>query len=57
MQKKEPTMTNEERLEKYKREYCKRCKNKTTDLCEIRVFAMNGIIYTKCSYYEVEDEI
>ena len=47
-------MTNEERFEKYKREYCKRCKNKNADLCEIRVFAMNNIVYTKCSYYEVE---
>lgn len=50
-------MTNEERLKKYRQEHCKRCKNKITDLCEIRVFAMNNIVYTKCGYFEVEDEI
>lgn len=50
-------MTNEERLKKYRQEHCSRCKNKTTDLCEIRIFAMNGIIYTKCGYFEVENEI
>lgn len=46
-----------DRMDKFKKEHCKRCKNKTTDLCEIRVFAMNNIVYTKCGYFEVEDEI
>ena len=55
--KKGKTMTNEERLKKYRQEHCKRCKNKITDLCEIRVFAMNNIVYTKCGYFEVENEI
>ena len=50
-------MTNEERFKKYKQEYCTRCKNKAADLCEIRIFAMNNIVYTKCAYFEVEDEI
>lgn len=46
-------MTNKERFEKYKKEYCSKCKNKTTDLCEIRIFAINNIVYTKCAFFEV----
>lgn len=48
-------MTNKERLEKYKEEHCGECKNKDKDLCDIRVFAIDRIIYTKCSFYEREN--
>ena len=37
-------MTNRERLEKYIKENCSKCK-----------FAVNKTIYTKCDYYERED--
>ena len=47
-------MTNKERLEKYKKEHCCKCKNKDKDLCDIRVFAVDKIIYTKCGFYERE---
>ena len=45
-------MTNQARFKKYKQEYCKQCKNKTKDLCDIRVFAIDKTIYTKCVFYE-----
>ena len=48
-------MTNKERLEKYKEEYCSKCKNKDKELCDIRVFAIDKIIYTKCGFYEREE--
>lgn len=47
-------MTNIERLEKYKEEHCRKCKNKDKNLCNIRVFAIDKIIYTKCVFYERE---
>ena len=47
-------MTNIERLEKYKEEHCCKCKNKHKNLCDIRVFAVDKIIYTKCVFYERE---
>lgn len=47
-------MTNKERLEKYKEEHCCKCKNKDKNLCDIRVFAVDKIIYTKCGFYERE---
>ena len=47
-------MTNKERLEKYKKEHCCKCKNKDKELCDIRVFAVDKIIYTKCGFYERE---
>ena len=34
-------MTNQERIEKYKKEHCSKCKNKNNDT-----------ICTKCVYYE-----
>ena len=48
-------MTNKERLEKYKKEHCSKCKNKDKNLCDIRVFAIEKTIYTKCSFYEKEE--
>lgn len=48
-------MTNSERYEKYIKENCKNCKNKTKDLCDIRIFAIDRIVYTKCAFYEREE--
>lgn len=45
-------MTNQERIEKYKKEHCSKCKNKDKFDCEIRVFKNNDIVCTKCVYYE-----
>lgn len=45
-------MTNSERYEKYIEEHCKKCLNKNTDLCEIRIFSLNDITTTKCVYYK-----
>ena len=39
-------------FEKYKKEQCKNCINKHSDLCEIRVItSLDNIIVTKCVYY------
>ena len=48
-------MTNQERIEKYKKEHCSKCKNKDKFDCEIRVFKNNDIVCTKCVYYERQD--
>lgn len=40
-----------ELLDKYKKEICSRCKNKETNLCEIRQ-CIDGIY--KCIYYQRE---
>lgn len=48
-------MTNQERIKKYKKEHCSKCKNKEKFDCEIRVFKNNDIICTKCVYYERQD--
>ena len=48
-------MTNQERFKKYKQEHCKYCKNRTKDLCDIRIFAIDRIVYTKCAFYEREE--
>ena len=48
-------MTNQERIEKYKKEYCTRCKNNNKNDCEIRIFKNDNIVYTKCVYYERQD--
>lgn len=45
-------MTNQERIEKYKKEHCLKCKNKNKFDCEIRIFKNNDTICTKCIYYE-----
>lgn len=50
-------MTNEERYQKYAEEHCKRCKNKETNLCEIRISKCNDIIQTKCVYYEKDKQL
>ena len=48
-------MTNQERFQKYIDEHCKSCKNKDKDLCDIRISYLNGIVTTKCSYFEREE--
>lgn len=45
-------MTNSERYQKYIKEHCKNCKNKKSDLCDIRISIINGIVQTKCQFYE-----
>ena len=50
-------MTDEERYEKYIKEHCKECKNKTGDLCDIRIFIINNVVCTKCRYYERENRL
>lgn len=47
-------MAGEEKYAKYIKEYCKNCKNRKTDLCEIRMIAYQGKIEPKCIYYEKE---
>ena len=49
-------MNNQERIKKYKQEYCKKCKNKEKQDCSIRVFVLEKTIYTKCDYYEREEK-
>lgn len=48
-------MTNEKRFEKYIKEHCKNCKNRKTNLCDIRIAAIENVIRTKCDYYEREN--
>lgn len=43
-----------ERLTKYIQEHCINCKNKRTDLCEIRISTLNDVVVTRCRYYERE---
>lgn len=50
-------MTNEERFKKYVQENCKNCKNRTTDLCDIRISVLDNIVKTKCEYYEKENKL
>jgi len=45
-------MTNEERYQKYIEQHCKNCKNNKTDLCDIRISAIDNIVMTKCWYYD-----
>lgn len=45
-------MTNSERYEKYIKENCKNCKNRKSNLCDIRIYCIDGIIETKCGFYE-----
>jgi len=47
-------MNNEERYQKYIKEHCNKCKNKTTNLCDIRIFVIDNKINTECVYYEEE---
>lgn len=48
-------MTNEERYKKYIQEHCKNCKNRKTDLCEIRISVQDDVVRTRCEYYERQD--
>lgn len=47
-------MTNEERFKKSVEEHCKNCINKRSDLCDIRISYVNGIVKTYCEFYERE---
>lgn len=49
-------MTNSERFKKYIKEHCKNCKNRTSNLCDIRIAVIDNIIQTKCVFYEREEE-
>lgn len=49
-------MTNSERYQKYIKEHCKKCKNKESDLCNIRIFVIENTVCTKCAYYEREEK-
>jgi len=49
-------MSNEERYKKYLEEHCKNCKNKKTELCDIRISAIDNIVRTKCINYIKEKE-
>lgn len=49
-------MTNEERYKKYIEEHCRKCKNNKTDLCDIRISAIDNIVRTKCIYYVKDKE-
>lgn len=48
-------MTNEERYQRYKKEQCINCKNKTKEDCEIRIHHRGDTVVTMCEYYERED--
>lgn len=50
-------MKNQERLSKYIKENCSRCKNKNGNDCEIRIFKNEDTIYTKCANYEKGDNL
>lgn len=45
-------MTNQERFQKYIDEHCKDCKHKNEDLCDIRISYFDGVVTTRCIYYE-----
>ena len=47
-------MTNKERYKKYIEEHCSVCKNRDTDLCNIKIWKDKDIIYTRCVYFENE---
>ena len=48
-------MTNGERFKKYAKENCQNCRNRKSNLCDIRIFVIENTICTKCGYYERED--
>ena len=50
-------MTNSERYQKYIKEHRKNCKNRTSNLCDIRIAVKNDVIETKCVYYEKENNL
>lgn len=47
-------MTNAERYQKYIDENCKNCKHRNEDLCDIRISFLDGVVTTKCVYFEKE---
>ena len=49
-------MTNQERIQKYIKEHCDKCKNKEKFGCEIRVFQLTNTICTKCVNYERKEK-
>ena len=55
--KKDFVMTNQERYNEYIEEYCKDCKNRKDDLCNIKIISYDGVITTKCVYYERENKL
>lgn len=48
-------LSEKERFEKYVKEQCRNCKNRDKNLCEIHTSVLNGIITTKCEFYEKEE--
>ena len=50
-------MTNRERFKRYVEENCKNCKNKTNNLCDIRISVVDNVIQTKCQFYERENKL
>ena len=48
-------LNNQERVEKYKKENCSKCKNRKEFECDIRVFQSKDAICTKCINYEREN--
>ena len=44
-------MNNYERYAEYVELQCSNCKNRNTDLCDIRINSLDGIIKTRCVYY------
>ena len=53
--KKVVNMTNEERFKKYVEENCKNYDNRKSNLCDIRISYVNGIVKTYCAFYEREE--
>ena len=49
-------MTNQERIQKYIKEHCNKCKNKNKFDCEIRVFQNSNTLCTKCVNYERKEK-
>ena len=43
--------------ERYVKEICPKCKNRETNLCEIRKTNIDGIENIRCCYYENEEPI
>ena len=50
-------MMNYERYRKYIETQCPNCKNRVTDLCEIRIIQFDGEIITSCVYFEKDKEV
>lgn len=48
-------MNYQERIEKYIKENCSKCKNRKKFECDIRVFQNENVVCTKCINYERED--